>query len=82
VNRRAARELQLPDVELARPSRTRLPRRPRTSSAGDFTASEPNTKYVGDITYLRCGHGKLLYLATVSDLLLVRGRGAAPPWQV
>ncbi|MFI7004883.1 IS3 family transposase [Nocardia sp. NPDC050175] len=33
----------------------------------DFTASEPNTKYVGDITYLPCGDGEFLYLATVID---------------
>ncbi|MFJ3941802.1 IS3 family transposase, partial [Streptomyces parvus] len=31
----------------------------------DFTASEPNTKYVGDITYLLLEGGKFLYLATV-----------------
>ncbi|SOD63555.1 Transposase InsO and inactivated derivatives [Streptomyces zhaozhouensis] len=34
----------------------------------DFTASEPNTKYVGDITYLPVDGGKFLYLATVIDL--------------
>lgn len=33
----------------------------------DFTASEPNRKYVGDITYLPCGDGTFLYLATVID---------------
>lgn len=33
----------------------------------DFTATEPNVKYVGDITYLPCGDGKFLYLATVID---------------
>ncbi|MFE6946695.1 IS3 family transposase [Streptomyces chartreusis] len=33
----------------------------------DFTASEPNTKYVGDITYLPVGDGEFLYLATVID---------------
>src|SRR5665648_1286216 len=33
----------------------------------DFTADAPNTKYVGDITYLHCGAGKFLYLATVID---------------
>ena len=33
----------------------------------DFTASEPNTRYVGDITYLPCGPGGFLYLATVID---------------
>lgn len=34
----------------------------------DFTAAEPNTKYVGDITYLPIGNGQFLYLATVLDL--------------
>ncbi|WP_372516518.1 IS3 family transposase [Streptomyces noursei] len=33
----------------------------------DFTASAPNTKYVGDITYLPVGDGESLYLATVID---------------
>ncbi|MEV8013652.1 IS3 family transposase [Streptomyces sp. NPDC086122] len=33
----------------------------------DFTASTPNTKYVGDITYLPVGDGEFLYLATVID---------------
>jgi len=34
----------------------------------DFTASAPNTRYVGDITYLPVGDGEFLYLATVLDL--------------
>ncbi|MGW3692208.1 IS3 family transposase [Streptomyces sp. NPDC005125] len=34
----------------------------------DFTASAPNKKYVGDITYLPIGDGQFLYLATVLDL--------------
>jgi transposase InsO family protein len=33
----------------------------------DFTAETPNTTYVGDITYLPCGTGQNLYLATVID---------------
>ncbi len=33
----------------------------------DFTASGPNLKYVGDITYLPVGDGEFLYLATVID---------------
>ncbi|ELS50585.1 putative transposase [Streptomyces viridochromogenes Tue57] len=33
----------------------------------DFTASMPNTKYVGDITYLSVSDGEFLYLATVID---------------
>ncbi len=34
----------------------------------DFTASTPNRRYVGDITYLPVGEGRFLYLATVLDL--------------
>jgi transposase InsO family protein len=34
----------------------------------DFTATAPNTRYVGDITYLPVAGGKFLYLATVLDL--------------
>ncbi|WP_346342669.1 IS3 family transposase [Streptomyces sp. SID685] len=60
-------------------SGVRLRRRHRTTVAApaaaeapdligrDFTASEPNTKYVGDITYRPLGGGKLLYLATAID---------------
>jgi hypothetical protein len=33
----------------------------------DFTAEAPNTKYVGDITYLPLADGSNLYLATVID---------------
>jgi transposase InsO family protein len=33
----------------------------------DFTAETPNTKYVGDITYLPLADGSNLYLATVID---------------
>ena len=33
----------------------------------DFTAQTPNTKYVGDITYLPLADGTNLYLATVID---------------
>ncbi|MCP2256179.1 Integrase core domain-containing protein, partial [Prauserella aidingensis] len=57
----------------------------------DFTAAQPGTRLVGDITYLRTGEG-WLYLATVLDLatrMVVgwamashmrtsRGRGSAP----
>jgi transposase InsO family protein len=34
----------------------------------DFTAGAPNTRYVGDITYLPVEGGRFLYLATVIDL--------------
>lgn len=43
----------------------------------DFTASKPNTKYVGDITYLPLDGGKFLYLATVIDLASRRLAGWA-----
>ncbi|MET8081323.1 IS3 family transposase [Streptomyces sp. NPDC005303] len=43
----------------------------------DFTATEPNTKYVGDITYLPLDGGKFLYLATVIDLASRRLAGWA-----
>ena len=33
----------------------------------DFTASAPNEKLVGDLTYLPCADGQNLYLATVID---------------
>ncbi|WP_217166794.1 DDE-type integrase/transposase/recombinase [Streptomyces sp. AC512_CC834] len=35
----------------------------------DFSAERPNTKYVGDITYLPVDGGKFCYLATVIDLV-------------
>ncbi|PNE39913.1 integrase [Streptomyces noursei] len=41
----------------------------------DFTATEPNTRYVGDITYLPIGNGQFLYLATVLDLCSKRLAG-------
>jgi transposase InsO family protein len=41
----------------------------------DFTATEPNMKYVGDITYLPIGGGRFLYLATVLDLCSKRLAG-------
>lgn len=44
---------------------------------GDFTAESPNTKYVGDITYLPIDGGKFCYLATVIDLASRRLAGWA-----
>ena len=41
----------------------------------DFTATSPNTRYVGDITYLPVGGGRFLYLATVLDLCSKRLAG-------
>lgn len=43
----------------------------------DFTATEVNTKYVGDITYLPVSGAKPLYLATVIDLYSRRLAGWA-----
>ena len=43
----------------------------------DFTAQAPNTRYVGDITYLPVGDRGFLYLATVLDLASRRLAGWA-----
>ncbi|MGB8943526.1 MAG: IS3 family transposase [Streptomyces sp.] len=43
----------------------------------DFTADRPNTKYVGDITYLPLEGGRFCYLATVIDLASRRLAGWA-----
>ncbi len=43
----------------------------------DFTATAPNTKYVGDITYLPTDGGKFCHLATVIDLASRRLAGRA-----
>ncbi|KAA1235089.1 IS3 family transposase, partial [Mycobacterium simiae] len=43
----------------------------------DFTATAPNTKYVGDITYLPLSTGANLYLATVIDCFSGRVAGWA-----
>ncbi|RPK59573.1 IS2 transposase TnpB [Streptomyces sp. ADI96-02] len=43
----------------------------------DFTATAPNTKYVGDITYLPLEGGKFCYLAAVIDLASRRLAGWA-----
>lgn len=42
-----------------------------------FTAAEVNTRYVGDITYLRIGASRFCYLATVMDLASRRLAGWA-----
>lgn len=41
----------------------------------DSTATTPNSRYVGDITYLPVGNGQFLYLATVLDLCSKRLAG-------
>ncbi|MER8199647.1 IS3 family transposase [Streptomyces microflavus] len=68
-------------VRLRRRHRTTVPD-PAAAKAPDligrdFTAGEPNTKYVGDITYLPIDGGKFCYLATVIDLASRRLAGWA-----
>lgn len=73
---RVMREHSLAGLRLRRKVKTTIPA-PDAQDVPDqimrdFTASEVNTRYVGDITYLPCGDGqggtKFLYLATVIDL--------------
>ena len=68
---RVMREHGIEGLRLRRKHRTTIPEPADTPSKDllnrDFTAAEPNTKYVGDITYLPCGQGQFLYLATVID---------------
>ncbi len=73
-HKRVARVMRadgLQGVRLRRKVRTTIPapdHRPVLDLVGrDFTAPPPNMKYVGDITYLPCGDGRFLYLATVID---------------
>jgi hypothetical protein len=59
-------------LHLRKKVRTTIPDRSATPVPDllrrDFTAAKPNTRYVGDITYLPVGNGQFLYLATVLDL--------------
>lgn len=69
---RVMRRIGLQGVHLRKKVRTTVPE-PSAPPVPDllqrdFTASAPNTKYVGDITYLPIGDGQFLYLATVLDL--------------
>ncbi|WP_107097000.1 IS3 family transposase [Streptomyces sp. NBRC 110028] len=78
---RVMRSIGLAGVRLRRRHRTTVAD-PAAAKAPDligrdFTASEPNTKYVGDITYLPLDSGKFLYLATVIDLASRRLAGWA-----
>jgi transposase InsO family protein len=78
---RVMRSIGLAGVRLRRRHRTTVAD-PAAAKAPDligrdFTASEPNTKYVGDITYLPLDSGKFLYLATVLDLASRRLAGWA-----
>ena len=68
---RVMRQHGLAGIRLRRRVRTTIPE-PSQAKVGDllkrdFTALAPNTKYVGDITYLPLACGKNLYLATVID---------------
>ncbi|MFF0164185.1 IS3 family transposase [Streptomyces sp. NPDC005263] len=78
---RVMRSIGLAGVRLRRRHRTTVAD-PAAAKAPDligrdFTASQPNTKYVGDITYLPLEGGKFLYLATVIDLASRRLAGWA-----
>ncbi|MFJ2598665.1 IS3 family transposase [Streptomyces erythrochromogenes] len=78
---RVMRRIGLAGVRLRRRHRTTTPD-PAAAKAPDligrdFTAAEPNTKYVGDITYLPVDGGKFLYLAAVIDLASRRLAGWA-----
>ncbi len=71
---RIMRSIGLEGVRLRRRHRTTVPDPdPAAAKASDligrdFTATEVNTKYVGDITYLSVGGGKFCYLTTFIDL--------------
>ncbi|ESU51437.1 transposase [Streptomyces sp. HCCB10043] len=83
-HKRVARTIRASGIE-----GVRLRRRHRTTVPGpaaakapdlighDFTADKPNTKYVGDITYLPIEGGKFCNLATVIDLASRRLAGWA-----
>jgi transposase InsO family protein len=68
---RVMAEHNIAGIRLRRRVRTTIPE-PADQIVPDllqrnFTAEEPNTVYVGDITYLPCGDDQHLYLATVID---------------
>ena len=78
---RVMRSIDLAGVRLRRRHRTTIAD-PAAAKAPDligrdFTATELNTKYVGDITYLPVDGGKFLYLASVIDLASRRLAGWA-----
>jgi transposase InsO family protein len=76
---RLMRLLGITGVHLRRKVRTTIPEPSATPVPDllerDFTAKAPNTRYVGDITYLPVGDGRFLYLATVIDLFSRRLAG-------
>ncbi|GAA2964253.1 hypothetical protein GCM10010518_58600 [Kitasatospora cinereorecta] len=83
-HKRVARIMRASGIEgvrLRRRHRTTVPD-PTAAKAPDligrdFSAEKPNTKYVGDITYLPIDGGKFCYLATVIDLASRRLAGWA-----
>jgi len=76
---RVMRRIGIEAVHLRKKVRTTVPEPSATPVPDllqrDFTASEPNTRYVGDITYLPIGDGQFLYIATVLDLCSKRLAG-------
>ncbi|MEU7068482.1 IS3 family transposase [Streptomyces sp. NPDC046161] len=78
---RVMRSISLAGVRLRRRHRTTTPDPAAVKAPDllgrDFTATEVNTKYVGDITYLPIDGGKFCYLATVIDLASRRLAGWA-----
>jgi transposase InsO family protein len=69
---RVMRGIGLQGLRLRRRHRTTVPDPAAVKAPDlvgrDFTASAPNRRYVGDITYLPVGDRGFLYLATVLDL--------------
>ncbi|WP_327129621.1 IS3 family transposase [Streptomyces sp. NBC_01727] len=76
---RVMRKFHIVGLHLRKKVRTTIPEPSATPVPDllqrDFTAQVPNTKYVGDITYLPVGNGQFLYLATVLDLCSKRLTG-------
>jgi transposase InsO family protein len=76
---RVMRRIGVQGVHLRKKVRTTVPEPSATPVPDllqrDFTASESNARYVGDITYLPIGDGQFLYLATVLDLCSKRLAG-------
>ena len=78
---RVMRQAQIAGLRLRRRVRTTVPEPAEQTVPDllgrDFTASAPNQRYVGDITYLPIGDGSNVYLATVIDCFSRRLAGWA-----
>ncbi|WP_329536770.1 IS3 family transposase (plasmid) [Streptomyces sp. NBC_01450] len=76
---RVMRKFSIVGLHLCKKVRTTIPEPAATPVPDllrrDFTAIAPNSRYVGDITYLPIGDGQFLYLATVLDLYSKRLAG-------